>query len=54
MTTGEQTHDPTEAVDFEDLLKDLDAILDAWFMDAVTPALDEARRARHAPSAEAA
>lgn len=54
MTTDEQARDVNEAIDFEDLLKDLDALLDAWFMGEVAPALEEARRARPAPSAEAA
>jgi hypothetical protein len=54
MTTDSLSPEPTAPLEFEDLLKDLDAILDAWFMGEVTPALDEARRAREAPSTEAA
>jgi hypothetical protein len=30
----------------DELLADLDAILDAWFLDEVQPALDDAQRAR--------
>ncbi len=54
MPTADQAQYSGEAVDLEELLKDLDAILDAWFMGLVTPALDEARQARETPSAEAA
>ena len=54
MTTAPQNERPAEEIDFDDLLKDLDAVLDAWFMGLVTPSLEEARRAREAPSAEAA
>lgn len=54
MTTDERAQAPSEELDLEDVLKDLDAILDAWFMGLVTPSLEEARRAREAPSAEAA
>jgi hypothetical protein len=54
VTTDEQARDPGETIDFEELLRDLDAILDDWFMGLVTPALDDARRAREAPGAEAA
>ena len=54
MKTDEATHAPLEAIDFEDLLTDLDAILDAWFLGEVTPALEEACRARQVPNVEAA
>jgi hypothetical protein len=30
----------------EELIAELDALLDAWFLGEVNPALDEARRAR--------
>jgi|RifCSP16_2_1023846.scaffolds.fasta_scaffold670485_1 hypothetical protein len=54
MTTDDVTQD-TELIDFDHLLKDFDAILDVWFMGEVTPALEEAQRARQAtPRAEAA
>jgi hypothetical protein len=54
VTTDEQVQDLSKAIDFEELLKDLDAVLDAWFMGEVAPAIDEARRARAVPGAEAA
>jgi dTDP-4-dehydrorhamnose reductase len=54
VTTDDQAVDLTEATELDDLVRELDAILEAWFMGEVTPALDEARRARQAPSAEAA
>ena len=46
MNPEHRTEDLTDDVSFEDLVKELDAILDAWFMDEVTPALEEARLAR--------
>lgn len=54
MTTDPQTPPPGEEIDFDELLADLDAILDGWFMGLVTPSLEEARRSREAPDAEAA
>ena len=54
MPTQQQEQHSAEVVDMEELLKDLDVILDAWFMGLVTPALDEARNAREGRSAEAA
>ena len=50
----EQVQAAGDPIDLDELLSDLDAILDAWFMGLVTPALDEACRARGAASAEAA
>ena len=54
MATNDQAQHSADAIDLEELLKDLDVILDAWFMGLVTPALDEARQARGAPRSEAA
>ncbi len=54
MATNDQAQHGADTIDLEELLKDLDVILDAWFMGLVTPALDEALQARGAPSAEAA
>ena len=48
MTTEYRIEDPPEDVELEELVKELDAILDAWFMGEVAPALDESRRARTA------
>ncbi len=53
MTTDEQALTAGEPIDLDELLKDLDTILDAWFMGLVAPALDDARCARQAGSAEA-
>jgi hypothetical protein len=41
-----RTEDLTDDVSFEELVKELDTILDSWFMDEVAPALEEARLAR--------
>jgi hypothetical protein len=41
-----RTEELTDEVELDDLVKDLDAILDAWFMGEVAPALEEARLAR--------
>ncbi|HET9595244.1 MAG TPA: hypothetical protein VFP65_06675 [Anaeromyxobacteraceae bacterium] len=38
----------------EELIAELDALLDAWFLGEVTPALDEAHRARAERSDRAA
>jgi hypothetical protein len=38
-------------VEFEDLVKELDSILEAWFMAEVAPSLDEASRSRVASAA---
>jgi hypothetical protein len=38
--------DLTDDVSFDDLVKELDEILDGWFMEEVAPALEEARLAR--------
>ena len=48
------THDLTDEVPFDELVKELDALLDAWFMEAVTPALDASERSRTAAGREAA
>lgn len=53
MTTDEHVPTAGEPIDLDELLEDLDAILDAWFMGLVTPALDDARFARLAGSAGA-
>ena len=45
-TTEYCTRDLTEDVTFDDLVKELDEILDGWFMEAVAPALEDARQAR--------
>jgi len=48
------THDLTDDLSFDELVKELDALLDAWFMEAVSPTLDEAARSRPAAEREAA
>lgn len=48
------THDLTDEVPFDELVKELDALLDAWFMEAMTPALDASERSRPAAGREAA
>jgi hypothetical protein len=48
VTHDYRTNDLTDDVSFEDLVKELDAILDAWFLEDVSPALDDARTARSA------
>ncbi len=45
MSTDYRTRDLTEDVTFEDLVKELDAILDSWLFEDVSPVLDEARLA---------
>ncbi len=37
-----------EYPEFDDLVRELDAILEAWFMQEVAPALDDARASREA------
>ncbi len=55
MTNADhQIEDLTATIELDDLVKELDAILDAWFMSEVAPALEEARRARPDASAQAA
>ena len=46
MIAEYRTEELTDEVELDDLVKDLDAILDAWFMGEVAPALEEARLAR--------
>lgn len=41
-----RTRDLTDDVSFDDLVKELDEMLDAWFMEAVAPALEDARQSR--------
>lgn len=38
------TPDLTDELEFDDLVKELDEILDAWFLGEVQPALDDAER----------
>ena len=45
MTTEKQSEDIAASAELDDLVKELDAILDAWFMSDAVPALEEARRA---------
>jgi hypothetical protein len=40
--------DRTEPRDFDELVKDLDSILDAWFMAEVSRSLEDAHQARAA------
>jgi hypothetical protein len=42
--TPHATADLTDELEFDDLVKELDEILDAWFLGEVQPALDEAER----------
>jgi hypothetical protein len=44
MTTEHQIEDLTPSAELDDLVKELDAILDAWFMSDAVPALEKARR----------
>ncbi len=48
---GDEVEGLAEQVGFDQLIEELDAILDAWFLDQVAPALEEARRARAALTA---
>ena len=48
------THDLTDDLPFDELVKELDDLLDAWFMGAVAPSLDAAERSRPAADREAA
>jgi len=41
-----RTEDLVDGVELDDLVKELDEILDAWFLGEVAPALEEARVAR--------
>jgi hypothetical protein len=49
-----RTTDLTDGLELDDLVKELDAILDAWFLGDVAPALEQARRARGDAEAAAA
>ncbi len=51
MTIEHPSEDITTSAELDDLMKELDALLDAWFMSEAAPALEEARRA--APGASA-
>jgi hypothetical protein len=44
MTAEHQSEDITASAELDDLVKELDAILDAWFMSDAVPPLEEARR----------
>lgn len=44
MTTS-AIPDLTDELELDDLVKELDELLDAWFLGEVQPALDEAARA---------
>jgi hypothetical protein len=44
MTAEYQMEDLTASAELDELVKDLDAILDAWFLSEAVPALEEARR----------
>ncbi len=48
MAMDHLTDEAAGALEFDDLLRDLDAILDASFLGEVKPSLDEAERARRA------
>lgn len=53
-TTATATADLTDDIPFEELVKELDAMLDAWFMQFMTPALDAAQASRSDVDREAA
>ena len=46
MDTEHQTDELTGDASFDDLVRELDQILDGWFMADVSPALEDARAAR--------
>ncbi len=48
------THDLTDELPFDELVKELDALLDAWFMKAMGPSLEAAERSRPVADREAA
>jgi hypothetical protein len=52
--TATATADLTDDIPFEELVKELDAMLDAWFMQYMTPALDAAEASRSDGEREAA
>ena len=53
MIHESKTVDLTDGVSFDDLVRELDAILDDWFLGEVAPALEEARLARSAMELDA-
>jgi hypothetical protein len=53
MGPEERTDDPTHGVPFNDLVKELDEILDGWFMVDIAAALEAARAVRASARAEA-
>ncbi len=54
MTEQPKTVDLTDELEFEDIVKELDELLDAWFLGEVQPALDQAAQARADREREAA
>lgn len=52
--TPHATVDLTDGIEFDDLVKELDELLDAWFLGEVQPALDQAAQARADRAREAA
>ncbi|MFL5301121.1 MAG: hypothetical protein ACJ79R_12345 [Anaeromyxobacteraceae bacterium] len=46
MNPDQRNDDLTDFVAFEDLVKEMDEILDGWFMGDVAAALEDARTAR--------
>ncbi|HEX9291034.1 MAG TPA: hypothetical protein VF904_16055 [Anaeromyxobacteraceae bacterium] len=46
MIAEQRTENLVDGVQLDDLVKELDDILDAWFLGEVAPALEEARVAR--------
>ena len=42
MTYPHATADLTDELEFDDLVKELDELLEAWFLGELQPALDEA------------
>jgi len=54
MRDEQRSEELTEKVAFEDLVKELDSILESWFMAEVNPSLDEANRAREGAQPSAA
>jgi hypothetical protein len=46
VDTDQRSDDLTDDASFDDLVRELDEILDGWFMADVSPALDDARAAR--------
>ncbi|HVI73623.1 MAG TPA: hypothetical protein VM683_01445 [Anaeromyxobacteraceae bacterium] len=40
--TPQLTTDLTDELEFDDIVKELDELLDAWFLGGLQPALDEA------------